>query len=730
MLPSAGCASLGGTSQSTPAPRRLLQQQRHLSSPAHGKSSFDLHSPRRRSSFASSSPLRERSRSNQSYSPAAGSPLGLQRHAPHAVAGLRADAPLPLLGSRLHSSPTAPRFGCEAAADRGPPTPESDREEGAKQTGASLGAWGSALHARPLGLGSGAAAAEGSAGASLLEKGRLESLGMDSPSVGRVSASFHRPPPATYAHAPARGSAVSFSAMLTAALRGPNELADAMAAARDEEATAALAAEEGAAERRSSAQASGHTSPRAGGASEGEPQSTLLAPALKTSDWSMAEQRTFYRLQALVWLVATATADDDEQRILERVHFAAGHMQRGEEGATSTRLLLVPAAGASSCWHQRSDGSERGAQGSAPAHQQSQQGAQQQGAQSPSLLYMDEDAAENGLTGFALGSSQPLLVVKASADPRYRAEIDGELLPGQSLLLVPFSVNGGRWLLSVASRPNEGMALSSPALLELMAGVQLLASHARTALLQISPKPNQGRISVTHISSKLALRMALRSTVQRRQLHRLRTESAWLRALARMSSATLPKIREAEMVSQMQQTLYSTQSVTDLATSVMATFQALVYAERSTLYTYDWTRNALTSCLAAGMKNFELKLTGTRLGIIGLAVTHNEALLVEDCYSHPNFNPAVDRDSGFHSVSMLCLPLLDGEGEVIGAVQLINKLRLSDSSRTAFTNEDLALCKNVAMHIGLALMNIRQREQIQQFQEKLAKARGLVIPQH
>lgn len=29
----------------------------------------------------------------------------------------------------------------------------------------------------------------------------------------------------------------------------------------------------------------------------------------------------------------------------------------------------------------------------------------------------------------------------------------------------------------------------------------------------------------------------------------------------------------------------------------------------------------------------------------------------QDCYAHPNFNSAVDRDSGFRTVSMICLPL-------------------------------------------------------------------------
>jgi len=70
---------------------------------------------------------------------------------------------------------------------------------------------------------------------------------------------------------------------------------------------------------------------------------------------------------------------------------------------------------------------------------------------------------------------------------------------------------------------------------------------------------------------------------------------------------------------------------------------------------------------------------------------------------------------------MLCLPLHDGDGEVIGAVQLINKIDPKTQQRMAFDKSDLRQCKAISMQIGLALMNIRHREQVEIYQDMLTK---------
>ena len=66
----------------------------------------------------------------------------------------------------------------------------------------------------------------------------------------------------------------------------------------------------------------------------------------------------------------------------------------------------------------------------------------------------------------------------------------------------------------------------------------------------------------------------------------------------------------------------------------------------------------------------------TRLGDGGreiFAVVVRVAYRVDDAYSDPRFNQAVDAETGFRTRSMLCLPLQDRSGVVFAVTQLLNR---------------------------------------------------------
>ena len=49
------------------------------------------------------------------------------------------------------------------------------------------------------------------------------------------------------------------------------------------------------------------------------------------------------------------------------------------------------------------------------------------------------------------------------------------------------------------------------------------------------------------------------------------------------------------------------------------------------------------------------------------------SLRVDDAYAHPLFNPEVDRQTGFRTRSLLCVPVGDRAGRVFAVAQLLNK---------------------------------------------------------
>jgi putative ABC transport system ATP-binding protein len=60
-------------------------------------------------------------------------------------------------------------------------------------------------------------------------------------------------------------------------------------------------------------------------------------------------------------------------------------------------------------------------------------------------------------------------------------------------------------------------------------------------------------------------------------------------------------------------------------------------------------------------------------GIAGHVATTGESLRVDDAYEHPKFNPTVDRDTGFRTRSILCVPLRNADGVVFAVAQLLNR---------------------------------------------------------
>ncbi|GIY49268.1 cGMP-specific 3',5'-cyclic phosphodiesterase [Caerostris extrusa] len=60
-------------------------------------------------------------------------------------------------------------------------------------------------------------------------------------------------------------------------------------------------------------------------------------------------------------------------------------------------------------------------------------------------------------------------------------------------------------------------------------------------------------------------------------------------------------------------------------------------------------------------------------GIVGHVAQHRESLNISDCYKDDRFNNQIDLSTGYKTHNMLCMPILDVDGEVKGVAQVINK---------------------------------------------------------
>jgi len=103
-------------------------------------------------------------------------------------------------------------------------------------------------------------------------------------------------------------------------------------------------------------------------------------------------------------------------------------------------------------------------------------------------------------------------------------------------------------------------------------------------------------------------------------------------------------------------------------------------------------------------------------GIAGCVASTGKSLNIPDAYKDPRFNRSIDQKTGYKTKSILCLPILNENGQCIAVAEAINKLsdqtkndddddddddsQVVYSSRTnetneyfCFTNEDESVCK-------------------------------------
>ena len=166
--------------------------------------------------------------------------------------------------------------------------------------------------------------------------------------------------------------------------------------------------------------------------------------------------------------------------------------------------------------------------------------------------------------------------------------------------------------------------------------------------------------------------------------------------------------------------LSSTLDLSELLERILDVAKSQTAAERGTLYLVDRQTKEVWSLIAHGLNGQEIRRPVGE-GLAGHVVETGEILNISDPYRHPRFNPELDQKFGFRTRNILSLPIRDKAGEIIAALQLLNK---ADGD---FTAEDVEFLLTLSGHIGLAIENAQlHREAV----EKQRMERELSVAQH
>ena len=145
--------------------------------------------------------------------------------------------------------------------------------------------------------------------------------------------------------------------------------------------------------------------------------------------------------------------------------------------------------------------------------------------------------------------------------------------------------------------------------------------------------------------------------------------------------------------------------IDELLKKIVNSTSEVMNAERASLFLVDPKTGDLWSKVAQGMESMEIRIP-IGVGIAGHVAMTGETINIEDAYADSRFNPDVDKRSGYRTRSMLCMPLRNDAGEVMGVMQVLNKLS------GVFAEEDERLLNALGSQISISLENSRLFEEV------------------
>uniref|UniRef100_A0A8C8GSM1 Phosphodiesterase n=1 Tax=Oncorhynchus tshawytscha TaxID=74940 RepID=A0A8C8GSM1_ONCTS len=160
--------------------------------------------------------------------------------------------------------------------------------------------------------------------------------------------------------------------------------------------------------------------------------------------------------------------------------------------------------------------------------------------------------------------------------------------------------------------------------------------------------------------------------------------------------------------------------VSVLLKEIIAEARSLTSAEICSVFLLDSVSHELVAKVFDGgvviNEEVELRIPADQ-GIAGHVATTGKILNITDAYSHPLFYRAVDDSTGFRTRNILCFPIKDEHGEVIGVAELVNKTNGPWFTRL---DEDLATAFSIYCGISIAHSLLYKRVDEAQFRSQLA----------
>ncbi len=158
------------------------------------------------------------------------------------------------------------------------------------------------------------------------------------------------------------------------------------------------------------------------------------------------------------------------------------------------------------------------------------------------------------------------------------------------------------------------------------------------------------------------------------------------------------QIRRLEALINASKILNSTLDLDKLLTIILDLATKNLKAARGTIYLIDAEKQELWSKVLKGKELVEIRLPiGT--GISGHVAKTGKTINLKDAWKDKRFFSGFDLRTGFQTRTMLCMPMRDRKGKIIGVFQILNK------NVGAFDKNDEYFLEAFSVHAALAIEN-------------------------
>jgi transcriptional regulator with GAF, ATPase, and Fis domain len=213
---------------------------------------------------------------------------------------------------------------------------------------------------------------------------------------------------------------------------------------------------------------------------------------------------------------------------------------------------------------------------------------------------------------------------------------------------------------------------------------------------------------------------ALLATGDRLDARQLDTVFALARALGAALRVAEERFQARRRIDQLRSTLeiaqlFARERETILLLETMAEEATRrLNCDRASIFIWDRDARQVFACPALGMEGGRLWLPDNK-GIVGEVIQSGKSLVVDDAYRDPRFDQSVDKQFGYVTRNLLCVPMPGPDGRALGAFEVINK------HQGDFTADDRTSLEELCIPASIAIQHARERDQLQRSNRQLAE---------